>query len=172
MINDTLTHVIRFILLLVLQVLVFNHVHILGYATPQVCIYLLLCFPLATSRHTLLLWGFSMGFLLDILSNTFGINTIVLTFLAMVQPLLLKAFSPHDDDGTTLPSSFTIGQGAFSRYTIVAVFFFEICYFLLEAFSFFYWTDIFLSMIGSSLLSICMILAIEGIRSSGKRRKV
>ncbi|MEG1580719.1 MAG: rod shape-determining protein MreD [Bacteroidaceae bacterium] len=173
MINETLKHIIRFVLLLLLQVLVFNHVHIFDYATPQVCVYLLLCFPLVTSRSLLLLWGFSMGFLIDLFSNTFGLSTIVMTFMAMIQPFLLKAFSPHDDDGDVSPSFSSLGIGSFSRYVITAVLLFEIFYFGLESFSFFNIKDVLLSMAGGTLLSSLMILAIEGIRHSGStKRKV
>ena len=39
------------------QLLVFNHIHLFGYATPLPFVYFLLRFPLNTERWSILLWG-------------------------------------------------------------------------------------------------------------------
>ena len=47
-----------FVMLIALQVLVFNHIHIAGYATPLPYVYFLLILPSDTPRSALLMWGF------------------------------------------------------------------------------------------------------------------
>lgn len=50
-----------FIGLVLLQVLILNNVHIAGYATPFLYIYLILKFESETPRNTLMLWAFFSG---------------------------------------------------------------------------------------------------------------
>ena len=53
-----------FVFLVLLQVLVLNHVHILGYATPMLYIYYILILNAETPRKSLLLQAFFMDFAL------------------------------------------------------------------------------------------------------------
>ena len=59
-----------FIGLVLLQVLILNNVHIAGYATPFLYIYLILKFESETPRNTLMLWAFFLGLTVDIFSDT------------------------------------------------------------------------------------------------------
>ena len=56
-----------FIGLVLLQVLILNNVHIAGYATPFLYIYLILKFESETPRNTLMLWAFFLGLLAALL---------------------------------------------------------------------------------------------------------
>ena len=62
----------RMVLLLLLQLIILNHVHVFTYATPVVIAYLTMNFQRGASRVGLLLWGFAIGLLYDVFSNTFG----------------------------------------------------------------------------------------------------
>ena len=50
-----------FIGLVLLQVLILNNVHIVGYATPFLYIYLILKFESDVPRNALMLWAFFLG---------------------------------------------------------------------------------------------------------------
>ena len=63
-----------FIGLVLLQVLILNNVHIAGYATPFLYIYLILKFESETPRNALMLWAFFLGLTVDIFSDTPGMN--------------------------------------------------------------------------------------------------
>lgn len=166
--------IIWFLLLLFLQVLVFNHIHILGYATPLVYIYLILLFPLGTSRWSLLLWGFLLGFCIDTFSNTPGVASSTLTMMAMIQPTLLKVFVPRDttEELKWYPAAGTMGWGAFIRYLTCGVLLYVTMFFLLESFSFFNETILLYSIGGSTLLTILILIAFEGIRNSRLKSKI
>ena len=55
-----------FIILVLLQVLVLNHIHFEQYATPLFYIYFLLKIDSDNSRKGLMLWAFSLGLCIDI----------------------------------------------------------------------------------------------------------
>ena len=61
-----------FIILVLLQVLVLNHIHFEQYATPLFYIYFLLKIDSDNSRKGLMLWAFSLGLCIDIFSNSVG----------------------------------------------------------------------------------------------------
>lgn len=166
--------IIWFLLLLFLQVLVFNHIHILEYTTPLVYIYLILLFPLGTSRWRLLLWGFLLGFCIDTFSNTPGVASSTLTLMAMIQPMLLKVFVPRDatEELKWHPAAGTMGWGAFIRYLACGVLLYVTMFFLLESFSFFNETILLYSIGGSTLLTILILIAFEGIRNSRLKSKI
>ena len=72
-----------FIGLVLLQVLVLNHMHINGYATPFFFIYFILKYNSGVSRNVLMIWAFLLGLTVDILGNTPGMNgcATVLAFM-------------------------------------------------------------------------------------------
>ncbi len=75
--------------LVVMQVLILNKIHVLGFITPFLYIYFLLKLPTGTSRNLLLLLGFTLGIVIDMFSNTPGMNAAACVFLAFVRPLYL-----------------------------------------------------------------------------------
>ena len=78
-----------FIGLVLLQVLILNNVHIAGYATPFLYIYLILKFESDTPRNALMLWAFFLGLAVDVFSDTPGMNAAATVFLAFLCPVFL-----------------------------------------------------------------------------------
>ena len=97
------------VVLTLLQVLVFNHIHIFGYATPMPFVYLVLMLHSNTPRWMYVMWAFVAGIVIDIFSNTLGECAVAMTFLGLIAPRLLEAFSPadHGDEGF-IPSPHTM----------------------------------------------------------------
>lgn len=162
-----LRHTIWFVTLLILQVLVFNHIHIRGYATPLPFIYLLLVLHSHTPRWVYVAMGFTLGLLVDVFSNTLGECAAATTLLGLVTPGLLQAFSPadQDDDGFE-PSADTMKWSGFLKLALSATLLFTIMFYLLECFSFLHPTDLALHIGGSSLITLIIICAIERVRLS------
>lgn len=153
-----------FISLLLLQALVFNHVHILGFATPMPHVYFLLIMPSNTPRWLYVLLGFVLGLCVDIFTNTPGMAAGALCLLGLINPLLLKVFSPSDNNDSFEPSHKTMEWGAFVRYVFFSVFIYCVVFFIFEAFSFFDWLILLINIVGSTLLTTLFIVAMELIR--------
>lgn len=58
------------LVLVLVQALVLNHIHLFGCAMPLFYVYLVLLYPRNYARWGLLLWGFFLGLVIDIFSNT------------------------------------------------------------------------------------------------------
>ena len=154
-----------FISLLLLQALVFNHVHIFGFATPMPYIYFLLILPSNTPRWLYVLLGFILGLCVDLFTNTPGMAAGSLCLLGFVAPWLLKVFSPSDDNDSFEPSHRSMEWGAFVRYVFFSVLLYCIVFFVFEAFSFFDWFILLVNIIGSTLLTTLFVIAMELIRN-------
>ena len=92
-----------FIGLVLLQVLILNNVHIAGYATPFLYIYLILKFESDVPRNALMLWAFFLGLAVDVFSDTPGMNAAATVLLAFLRPTFLRLFVPRDTLDTLVP---------------------------------------------------------------------
>lgn len=166
-----LNRTLWFILLLVLQVLVFNQIHFMGYATPVPFFYLLLMLHSKTSRWVYVSLGFTLGLLVDIASNTIGECAAVTTLLGLVTPRLLTMFSPPDlEEEGFQPSARTMKWSGFVGYAALATLLFCTLFFLIENFSFLHIVDLAISIVASSALTLLIICAMERIRISADRK--
>lgn len=153
-----------FIGLVLLQVLILNNVHIAGYATPFLYIYFILRLESDTSRNTAMLWGFAIGLSVDIFSNTPGMNAAATVMLAFVRPLFLRLFTPRDNQ-EIIPSIKNLGFSSYLKYLLVAVFTHHMLLFTIAFFSFSDVQTLLIRIVGSTILTIICIVAIDGIRN-------
>ncbi len=155
-----------FLLLLFLQFLIFNHIHLLGYATPMPYVYFLILLPSSTPRWASIVLGFIMGLLVDIFTNTPGMAAASLCLVGLVAPPLLNLFSPHDrEDDIVLPSIISMEWTGFLKYAATLTLLHCTVYFSIESFTLQAWKDVLLYIGGSSLLTLLFIIAFELLRS-------
>lgn len=88
--NDFFQNTARFFLLLLLQVVVFNNMHIFGYITPYPYILFIILFPANNDRYGLLLWSFLLGLILDMFSDSGGIHAASCLILAYYRHNLFR----------------------------------------------------------------------------------
>ena len=156
---------IMFVVLLLVQVLVLNHVWLLNVATPLLYVYFAITIPRNTEKGEVLVWCFLLGLLIDIFSNTPGLAAGSLTLIGMVQTYLVELFVPRDSAENLQVSAATLGWGKFSTLSGMLILLYCLVFFILEAFNFFDWQLWLLRTLCSAALSLVMMLAIESIRS-------
>lgn len=153
-----------FIGLVLLQVLILNNVHIAGYATPFLYIYLILKFESDTPRNVLMLWAFFLGLAVDVFSDTPGMNASAAVLLAFLRPVFLRLFVPRDMLESFVPAIRTMGILPFLKYLVVSVFVHHAMLLTIEFFSFAHLGTLLLRIAASTLLTVTCIMAVEGIR--------
>ena len=82
---------IRFILLLLVQVIICNHINFFGYINPYIYIIFIFLFPIRDSRVVLLLVSFLLGLFVDMFSDSGGVHAAASVCLAYARPILLKS---------------------------------------------------------------------------------
>lgn len=88
--NVVASNGIRFIVLLLVQVVLCNNINFLGYINPYIYIIFIFLFPIRENRMVLLLASFLLGMLIDMFSDSGGVHAAAALSLAYARPILLK----------------------------------------------------------------------------------
>ena len=153
-----------FVVLVLVQGLVFNHIHLFNCATPLLYIIMVLHFRRNHPRWAVLLWCFMMGLCIDVFANTPGVATASMTLVGLLQPYLFELFVPRDSADDLKPSVRTIGMGSYFLYVLIIVLVYNLLFFTLETFNFFNWMQWLMCIGGSTVITMVMVMAIEGFR--------
>ena len=168
---EPLRHIALFILLVLLQVLVLNHIHLFGVATPLLYIYFILSMRRDYPRWALLVWAFALGLLTDTFQNTPGVGAASLTLLACLRPNLLQLFITREMAEDLIPSSSSLGRLTFFYYSAIASGIFCVTFFTLEMFSFFNVVLWLQRTLGSLILTMLLVMAADSLRRKRDRKE-
>lgn len=149
------------VLLLALQISIFNQIHVGGYVTPLLIGYMLVCFQNNVSRIGLLVWGFLTGILFDTFSNTAGMAAASCTLLAMMQPKLLKLFATFDANDIFAPNIQTMGLWRYLSYAFVCMLVLHTAFYALDAFTLRNWQLTLVAIGGSTVMATLLCLFTE-----------
>jgi rod shape-determining protein MreD len=134
--NIYFRNISRFFLLILLQVLVFDNMHLNGYINPYIYVLFILLLPFETPQWLLLISAFMLGFGVDLFSDTMGMHTAACVFMAFCRPVVLRMVSSSKDYEVGItPGISDLGFNWFIKYTIVLVLLHHFAYFYLEVFT-------------------------------------
>ena len=88
--SDILINIVRFILLVFLQVLLLNNVNFGGYINPYLYILFILLYPLDGNKGLLIFLSFLLGLSIDIFEDSGGVHAAACAFIAYIRPVVLK----------------------------------------------------------------------------------
>jgi len=149
-----------FAILVLLQVWVFNQVHLFGLIIPLPYIYFLLKLSNKANRNVVVLWAFFLGLTIDVFNNTAGINALATTVVGFFRYYVLQLMVSREEEAI-VPSTKTMGVSGFIRYALILVLLHHTILFVTEAFSMYSPGLMVLKILGSSVLSLLLILAFE-----------
>ena len=90
--NNAITgNIIRFIALVLVQVIIFNNINFLGYINPYVYILFIAFFHVKNNRLLLILVSFILGLSIDMFLDSGGIHAGASVFISYVRTLILKS---------------------------------------------------------------------------------
>lgn len=84
------TNSIRFIGLILLQVLICNHINFLGYINPYIYVLFVILFPVKNNRIVFICLSFLLGLTVDMFLDSGGIHAAACVFIAYARPVILK----------------------------------------------------------------------------------
>lgn len=153
-----LKHSLRFIILVLLQVLIFNNIRFMGYVNPLIYIWFIVSLPTNVNRVLTLLLAFALGTVIDIFSNTPGMYAFATVFVAFARKNFLQLFVPRDMYSEYEPSVKVLGLPIFLKYTACVVILLHLLLFSLEAFSFErYWLVLYKTLINSVITMLLLL---------------
>lgn len=148
----------RYILVMLLQVLLFDQLQLWGACHPYIYLLCLLMMPITLSPIVDMLIGASIGLIMDVFCNSLGIHTASCILIMFLRPYLLGIILNDKDRLNEQVSLRAIGMEAFIKYVVVLVLIHHLTVFSLAAWSWHHIGFVLLETLVSSAITIFVII--------------
>lgn len=158
--NIILKNIFRFFILVLLQVFILNNIQFSGYINPYLYVLFILMLPFNIHRWALIILGFTLGFSIDIFSNTAGLHSAATVLIAFIRPFIIKLGNKGQEYEATsfTPSVRITGFRWFFIYSLILVSIHHIFLFFLEEFNFHDFFTTFFRAIASIIATILLLI--------------
>ncbi len=164
-------NVIRFVLLIILQVALLKNIGYYNIATPFPYILFILLLPIGIPNVTLYILAFLTGLTIDAFYDSIGVHAAACVALAYFRIFFMNITLEVDQrDSYNTPSWGVMKFKWFSTYIVLATLIHHSILFFVEVFSFENILQTILSSILSSILTISIIFVISLLTYSGKNK--
>lgn len=171
MIRLLLSNITRFVVLIILQVIVFNNIGLYNMINPYIYVLFVLLLPLETPLYLLLGLSFTMGLSIDIFSNTGGIHAAACTLMAFMRPLVLLIITPRGGyEHQPVPNLRNMGIQWFLTYSTILVLAHHLLLFQLEVFRINEFLITFTRSILSTVFTLVLIFISQYLTGSPQKR--
>ncbi|MBP1668577.1 MAG: rod shape-determining protein MreD [Bacteroidetes bacterium] len=151
--------IIQFVVLVLLQLLLFNNIRFSGFINPYVYVLFFILLPFDFSGSLMLVLGLAMGLILDLFMGTPGVHSLATVLIAFVRPGVLNLIAPHDGyDLNTLPRVSQMGLIWFVKYAAIIIVIHHLVLFYAEVFSFSHFFFTLLKVFLSSVFTLVFIV--------------
>ncbi len=163
--NRVLQYFAAFVVLILLQLLIFNNIEFSGYVNPYIYVMFILILPMAIPSWILLLLSFLTGSVIDIFSGTMGVHAFATVMAGFMRPWVLSLnITAEASEPDMSPSSQASGLRWFFIYTVTVVFIHHFWLFFVEVFSFNNFFHTLLRVLLSTAVTTFFIILFDIIR--------
>ena len=148
----------RYVLVMVLQVLLFNQLQLLGVCHPYIYILCLLMMPITLPHSADMFIGAAVGLVMDAFCNTPGIHMAACILVMFMRPYLLGVIVNDKDRLNEQISIHSLGLEAMVKYTAVLVVVHHLMVFMIASWGWTHLGFVLLETVVSSILTIGIIL--------------
>ncbi|NND31923.1 MAG: hypothetical protein HKN76_04975 [Saprospiraceae bacterium] len=156
-------NILRFILLVLLQGLIFHRINPGGTDFNYILIFIyplfIMLLPIQIGKALLIFLGFLLGIGVDLFYDSPGLHASAATFTAFIRPFVLGAVQPRGGYKiNAVPNQYQFGFNWFVRYSSILLIFHLFWYFIFEAFQFSQIFHVLLKTICSFIASLIFIV--------------
>jgi len=162
--SDLLRNIIRFLVLIGLQVYVLDNIPPLHrFIVPVIYFLFILWLPFSISRFWLLIIGLVTGLSLDYFTMTPGLHAAACVLIAYIRPFLINLLIPKDTSEFNYrePSARAMGWAPYSIYIFVLTFLHHGYLVFLEWLQFGTFLDFFIKVIATTAISMLLFFTAE-----------
>jgi rod shape-determining protein MreD len=162
--SNLVKNIVRFCLLILVQVYILNQVPPLHrLVTPYIYYLFILWLPFKMGRRTQMLLAFALGFTLDCFTNSYGLHAAACVLIAYIRPFLINVLISQEGTESNYyePSIQSMGLTPYLTYVTILTFIHHTFLFFLQALQtggYFYFL---LKSLTSTAISLLLILLIE-----------
>ena len=161
-------NIIRFILLLAAQIVIFNNINLFGYINPYPYILFILLYPVNSNKSGLLIASFCLGLVVDLFSNSGGIHAAACLILAYVRPTFFKFAFGLSYEYQTVKINDRLSPERFT-FILISISTHHLILFLLEYFKFSFILSALLRTILSTIFTLIVSILIIYIFKPNKK---
>ena len=161
-------NILRFILLLAVQIIIFNNMNFLGFISPYPYILFIILYPVNGNKSGLLAASFFLGLCMDLFSNSGGFHTAACVVLAYYRPYLFKFAFGLSYEYQTIKLNDVLTPERFT-FILFSVLIHHLILFSLEAFKFILILDILLRTLLSTVFTILICIIIIYLTKPNRR---
>lgn len=154
----------RYVLVMLLQVLLFNQLQMWGVCHPYIYVLCLLMMPITLPHSMDMLIGAAVGLMMDIFCNSLGIHTAACITLMFIRPYLLGLVVNDKDRLNEQISLRALGMEALIKYVVVLVLVHHFMVFLLAAWSWMHIGFVLKETLVSSAITISIVISYNMLR--------
>jgi len=158
---------LQFIILVFVQVLLFNQIHIYSVGCIFLYVLFVINYPFERKKIDIVLWGFILGFVIDIFSQSYGIHTFATTLIAYLRPFIIKLYA-GSNYSEVLKKHYNRFDKTFYRYAVTLILIHHLTLFMLEAFSIKFIIPIILKTLTSTLLTTIFVFFVQSVLARKK----
>ncbi len=148
----------RYILVMLLQVLLFDQLQLWGACHPYIYLLCLLMMPITLPPIADMLIGAGIGLVMDMFCNSLGVHTASCILIMFLRPYLLGMILNDKDRLNEQVSLRSIGMEAFIKYVVILVLIHHLTVFSLAAWSWYHIGFVLLETAVSSAITIFVII--------------
>lgn len=163
-----LVNISRFVLLLAIQIIIFNNMNFLGYISPFPYILFIILYPVNGNKSGLIASSFLLGITLDLFSNSGGIHATACLVLAYLRPSLFKFAFGLSYEYQTIRLNDVVTPQRFT-FILLSVIIHHFTLFILEAFQLSYILDTLITTVLSTTFTIILCIIIIYLIKPNKR---
>ena len=163
-----LVNIFRFILLLAIQIIIFNNMNFLGYISPFPYILFIILYPVNGNKSALVVTSFLLGIIMDLFSNSGGTHATACLVLAYFRPFIFKFAFGLSYEYQTIKINDVLTPQRFS-FILLSVVIHHFTLFLLEAFQISFILDTLITTVLSTIFTIIICIIIIYLIKPNKR---
>jgi rod shape-determining protein MreD len=148
---------LMFAVMVLLQVLLLNQIHLGGFLNPYIYILFIFLLPISMPRYQVLLLSFLIGITIDWFSNTLGLHAASALLIGFLRSPVMKLITIREIEQSDYPGMKQTGIKWFITYVSVLVVMHHMFLFYLEVFSF---DNFFRTLLRTLLSSVFTIIII------------
>lgn len=161
------------LVLVIVQVTVLNRVCLFGVAVPLAFIYVILRLPLTLSREWLFTIAFALGFIIDVFSDTGGVNSLSCLIMAALRRPVLHLYFPRDDElSDPFPSISSLGLLTYFKYALSLSAIYCALAFTLETLTLFNIWHLLECIVASTALTTMLLIGIDSLMLPRREKRL
>ncbi|MBR5677852.1 MAG: rod shape-determining protein MreD [Paludibacteraceae bacterium] len=154
----------RYVIVMLLQVLLFDQLQLWGVCHPYIYILCLLMLPITLPHSVDMVIGAIIGLIMDVFCNSLGVHTASCILIMFIRPYLIGAIVNDKDRLNEQISLRSIGMEAMIKYVVILVVIHHLVVFSLAAWSWHHIGFILLETLVSSIVTISIIIGYNALR--------